>query len=64
MEGPAVRRALELGATIAINSDAHHPDNLDWIRFGVITARRGWASAAQVANTWSFEALQEWLRRR
>jgi DNA polymerase (family 10) len=64
LEGPAVRRALELGATIAINSDAHHPDNLDWIRFGVITARRGWASAAQVANTWSFEALQEWLRRR
>jgi DNA polymerase (family 10) len=63
LEGPAVRRALELGATIAINSDAHHPDNLDWIRFGVITARRGWASAAQVANTWSFEALQEWLRR-
>jgi len=64
LEGPAVRRALELGATIAINSDAHHPDNLDWIRFGVITARRGWAGAAQVANTWSFEALQEWLRRR
>jgi DNA polymerase (family 10) len=63
LEGPAVRRALELGATIAINSDAHHPDNLDWIRFGVITARRGWAGAAQVANTWSFEALQEWLRR-
>lgn len=64
LEGPAVRRALELGATIAINSDAHHPDNLDWIRFGVITARRGWAGAAQVANTWSFEALQEWLRQR
>jgi DNA polymerase (family 10) len=64
LEGPAVRRALELGATIAINSDAHHPDNLDWIRFGVITARRGWAGAAQVANTWSFAALQEWLRRR
>lgn len=64
LEGPAVRRALELGATIVINSDAHHPDNLDWIRFGVITARRGWASAAQVANTWRLAALQEWLRRR
>lgn len=64
LEGPAVRCALELGATIVINSDAHHPDNLDWIRFGVITARRGWASAAQVANTWRLAALQEWLRRR
>lgn len=64
LEGPAVRRALELGATIVIDSDAHHPDNLDWIRFGVITARRGWASAAQVANTWSLATLQEWLRRR
>ncbi|MGQ9549971.1 MAG: DNA polymerase/3'-5' exonuclease PolX [Roseiflexus sp.] len=64
LEGPAIRRALALGATIAINSDAHHPDNLDWIRLGVITARRGWASAAQVANTWSFEAIQDWLHRR
>lgn len=64
LDGPAVRRALALGAIITINSDAHHPDNLAWMRLGVITARRGWAGAAQVANTWSFEALQEWLRRR
>lgn len=64
LDGPAVRRALALGATITINSDAHHPDNLAWMRLGVVTARRGWASASQVANTWSLAALQEWLRRR
>ncbi|MGB9750645.1 DNA polymerase/3'-5' exonuclease PolX [Roseiflexus castenholzii] len=64
LDGAAVRRALASGAVITINSDAHHPDNLAWMRFGVVTARRGWAGAAQVANTWSDEALQEWLSRR
>lgn len=39
LDGPAVRRALALGATITINSDAHHPDNLAWMRLGVVTAR-------------------------
>lgn len=64
LEGPAVRRALELGATITINSDAHHPDNLAWMRLGVITARRGWADAARVVNTWPLERLEQWLQAR
>jgi DNA polymerase (family 10) len=58
----SVRRVLELGATITINSDGHHPDNLKWIRLGVLTARRGWAEADQVANTWDYERLMRWLR--
>lgn len=62
LDGPAVRRALELGATIVINSDAHHPDDLAWMRLGVITARRGWAEARHVATTWTLDQLQAWLR--
>lgn len=53
-----VRRALELGAGIVINSDAHNPDDLDWLRYGVLTARRGWATADQVANTWPLARLR------
>lgn len=64
LEGAAARRALELGATLTINSDAHQPDNLPWVRLGVLTARRGWATAERVANTWPLERLMEWLRRR
>jgi DNA polymerase (family X) len=63
LEAASVRRMLELGAQITINSDSHHPDNLPWIRLGVITARRGWAEAKNVANTWELDQVQEWLQR-
>ncbi|HNP73035.1 MAG TPA: PHP domain-containing protein, partial [Kouleothrix sp.] len=63
LDAPSVRRALELGAKITIDSDAHHPDNLPWLRLGVLTARRGWARAEDVANTWSLAELQRWLAR-
>jgi DNA polymerase (family 10) len=64
LDSAAVRRVLELGATITVNSDAHHRDNLPWIRLGVLTARRGWAEAERVANTWDLEHLQRWLAQR
>ena len=61
LDAPSVRRVLELGARITINSDSHHPDNLPWIRLGVITARRGWAEADAIANTWELERLLGWI---
>jgi DNA polymerase (family 10) len=63
LDAASVRRVLELGARITINSDSHHPDNLPWIRLGVITARRGWAEAKNVANTWELDQLLEWIQR-
>jgi DNA polymerase (family 10) len=63
LDAPSVRRVLELGANITIDSDSHHPDNLQWIRLGVLTARRGWAPAERVANTWDIERLLEWIAR-
>jgi DNA polymerase (family 10) len=63
LDAPSVRQVLELGANITINSDSHHPDNLSWIRLGVITARRGWAETDRVANTWDRERLLAWVSR-
>ncbi len=51
------RRALELGVTLVVNSDAHHPDELNRLRYGILTARRAWASVPQIANTWSVEQV-------
>lgn len=62
LEAGFVRRALELGANLVIDSDSHHTDNLAWIRLGVITARRGWAEAERVANTWELDRLRAWLK--
>lgn len=63
LDSSAVRRVLELGAMITINSDSHHRDNLAWQRLGVLTARRGWAQAKDVANTWDLAQLRSWLAR-
>ncbi len=59
-----VRRAVDLGITLSINTDAHLPENLDFLHFGVATARRGWAEAAQVINTWPTADLLAWLHQR
>ncbi|PGF17576.1 DNA polymerase/3'-5' exonuclease PolX [Natrinema sp. CBA1119] len=59
--GSAVQAALEEGAPIAINTDSHRPSTLEYMRWGVHTARRGWAEPADVINTWERAALREFL---
>ncbi len=58
-----VRRALELGVKLAISSDAHNVNGFDVLPFGVATARRGWARAADVINAWDVERLLAWSER-
>ncbi|MDX1646744.1 MAG: DNA polymerase/3'-5' exonuclease PolX [Longimicrobiales bacterium] len=59
-----VHRARELGVPVVISTDAHSPDGLDNMRFGVDQARRGWLGATDVLNTRSLGELREWLERR
>ena len=59
--GSAVQAAIDEGATIAINTDAHRPSTLEYVRWGVHTARRGWAEPDDVINTWSLDELQAFL---
>jgi DNA polymerase (family 10) len=59
-----VRRALELGVKLAINSDAHHPGGLDSLPYGLATARRGWATAADVLNTLDLDEIRAWRQAR
>jgi DNA polymerase (family 10) len=54
-----VRLAVEAGARIVVNTDAHSPAGLGNMRLAILTARRGWATAADVANT---RPLDELLR--
>jgi DNA polymerase (family 10) len=61
LDGVYVKRALELGCVLAINTDAHHPDHFNFAHFGVGTARRGWATAEDVINCWPVERLLQWL---
>lgn len=59
-----VRRAVELGIKLAINTDAHHVDHFDLLHYGVATAQRGWATAVSVVNTWSLEKFLAYIQRK
>lgn len=61
LTGHAVKRAIEQGATIAINTDAHGPESLQFLEYGVQTARRGWAGEPDVLNTRSAEDFREFV---
>ncbi|MGM0604406.1 MAG: DNA polymerase/3'-5' exonuclease PolX [Halobacteriota archaeon] len=61
LNGEAVRAAVEAGAQIAINTDAHGPGSFDNVRYGVYTARRGWAETADVLNCLSPSDLRSEL---
>lgn len=56
-----VKRVIDQGIKIAINSDAHNPDQLEYARFGIATARRGWAERSDVINTMPLEKLKKEL---
>lgn len=59
-----VRRAVDLGVELAINSDAHDVGGFQWLPFGVATVRRGWAQAEDVVNTWDVDELLKWAARK
>lgn len=56
------RRAIQLGVTLAVNTDAHAPVHYDNIRYGVAMARRGWAEPGNVLNTRPLPELVERVR--
>ena len=51
LSGEHVREALAAGVEIVCSTDAHSVAGLANMAFSVATARRGWATAAEVLNT-------------
>jgi DNA polymerase (family X) len=46
-----IRTAKAKGCKFVISTDAHHPKHLRNMRYGVVTARRGWLTKDDIANT-------------
>jgi DNA polymerase (family X) len=46
-----LRMAKERGVKIVISTDSHTSANLQFMKYGVITARRGWIEKGEVINT-------------
>lgn len=57
-----VKKAVEAGVKIIISTDAHRPEGLVQMRFGIGTARRGWVQKKDVLNALEFGELQQWLK--
>lgn len=57
------RMARDLGVKIAISTDAHSVQELDFMRHGIAQARRGWLTRDDVINTRPWDALQALIQR-
>ncbi len=57
-----VKKAVDAGVKIIISTDAHRPEQLLQMRYGVGTARRGWVQKRDVLNALNFDELNEWLK--
>jgi DNA polymerase (family 10) len=57
------RRAVELGATLVIDADAHGTETLTNMMYGVATARRAWLTKDNVANTRPWAELDAMRKR-
>jgi DNA polymerase (family 10) len=53
-----IRKAVEAGVKLVIDSDAHSMNHIRFLEFGVAQARRGWARKSDIINT---RPLKEFL---
>jgi DNA polymerase (family X) len=59
-----IRAARDAGVKFSIDTDSHAAGHLDFLRYGVGTAQRGWLTSNDVINTWPLERLREFLCKR
>ena len=64
LDGTLVRTARSKGARFTISTDAHHPKGLASMRYGVLTARRGWLGPKDILNTLPADNFAEALRKK
>jgi len=58
-----IRGAKAKGVRFVISTDAHHARELANLKYGVLTARRGWLEAGDVLNTRTVAAFRKGLRK-
>jgi len=57
-----IKEAIESGVKLAIDTDSHAVGHMDLMRYGVATARRGWATKNDIINALEYEELIKWLK--
>jgi DNA polymerase (family 10) len=59
---PALKRAGRRGIRVALCPDAHSPEDLAYMRYGVLMARKAWLGAEQLLNCMSSEEIDGFFR--
>lgn len=54
-----IRKAKEYKVKFVIGTDAHSLNHMDFMRFGIAQARRGWLEGKDIINTYSYEKLKK-----
>ncbi len=54
-------RAIEVGIRLSIDTDSHSTADFDMLRYGILTARRGWVRPSDVLNTLSTDEFVRWM---
>ncbi len=62
MKDEHIRKAVDAGVKISIDSDAHSTVHFDFLEYGIGQARRGWAEKKDVINTRSLEEMLKMLK--
>ena len=57
-----LRKARDLGVSIAVNTDAHRISHLDYLDLGIGIARKGWLGPDDVVNTLSRDDIRSFFR--
>ena len=52
-----IHKAVDRGATLVANSDAHAIEELEWMDLAIGTARRGWTPEKSLANVRGLDAM-------
>jgi len=58
-----IRKCVEKGVKVSIDTDAHSIKHLDYLKFGVAQARRGWVSKESVINAWPVDECLRKVRK-
>jgi DNA polymerase (family 10) len=61
---PALKRAAAKGIRVALCPDAHSREDLAYMRYGVLMARKAWLGSRQILNCMSREEIDGFFRTR
>jgi DNA polymerase (family 10) len=57
-----IRMCVDAGVPMAIDSDAHTVAHYAALEFGIMQARRGWATKKDIVNAWPAEQMLKRLK--